>query len=501
MPPFYNGGIFCAILPKTVASSLVILYNTGDVLIFCQKKGIPMSNEQHAPALQENKMGTMPVGKLLTTMALPMIASMLVQALYNVVDSIYVSQISESAVTALSLAFPVQNLQIGFAVGIGVGVNSLLSKSLGQKDQEAANRAAGNGLVLMLIITAVFMLFGFVGVRPYYEMQSTVEETVEGGIQYTSICCIFTLGIFMEVLGERLLQATGRTMYTMVTQGIGAVINIILDPIFIFGWFGLPAMGIAGAAIATVIGQFAAGALALYFNEKHNPEVHFGKKYARLDGATVRQILTVGVPSIVMNGIGSVMNFGMNQILQGFTETATSVFGIYFKLQSFFFMPLFGINNATISIIAFNYGARKPERMVKTLKLAVAAALGLMCTGLLVFQFLPDLLLGLFNPSEDFLVMGRAALRTISWSFPVAAVCIAIGASFQALGNGIYSTITSVCRQMLVLLPAAFLLSLSGNVNLVWWAYPIAEVVSGTLTVFFFLRIYRQKIKPLFPTR
>ncbi len=448
--------------------------------------------------LKENKMGVMPVGKLLVNMALPMIISMLVQALYNVVDSIYVSQISESAVTALSLAFPVQNMQIGFAVGIGVGVNSLLSKSLGQKDQEAANRAAGNGMILMYIVTVVFMLFGIFGVRPYYEMQSNVRETVEGGIAYSRICCLMTLGIFMEILGERLLQATGRTMHTMITQTTGAVINIVLDPILIHGWLGLPAMGVAGAAWATVIGQWAAAMLALYFNEKQNPEVQFGWRYARLDKHTVSQILAVGVPSIIMNGVGSVMNFGMNQILQGFTETATSVFGIYFKLQSFFFMPLFGINNATISIIAYNYGARKPERMVKTLKLACGAALCLMTCGLLVFQFVPDLLLSLFNPSDTFLEIGRVALRTISWSFPVAAVCISLGASFQALGNGMYSTITSLCRQLVVLLPVAYLLSLSGDVKLVWTAYPVAEVASGALTAFFFLRIYRKKIKVLF---
>ena len=448
--------------------------------------------------LQENKMGVMPVGKLLANMALPMILSMLVQALYNVVDSIYVSQISESAVTALSLAFPVQNMQIGFAVGIGVGVNSLLSKSLGEKDQEAANRTAGNGIVLMLIVTVVFVLFGIFGVRPYYEMQSDVRETVEGGIAYSRICCLFTLGIFMEILGERLLQATGRTVHTMITQSTGAVINIILDPILIHGWFGLPAMGVAGAAWATVIGQWAAALLALYFNEKHNPEVQFGRRYARLHGPTVQQILTVGVPSIVMNSIGSVMNFSMNQILQGFTETATSVFGIYFKLQSFFFMPLFGLNNATISIIAYNFGARKPERMVKTLKLACGTALVLMLCGFAVFQLAPDLLLGMFNPSDTFLEIGRGCLRTISFSFPVAAVCISLGASFQALGNGIYSTIVSLCRQMFVLLPVAYLMSLTGNVNLVWLAYPIAEIASGAVTAICFARIYRQKIKPLF---
>ena len=448
--------------------------------------------------LKENKMGVMPVGKLLVNMALPMIVSMLVQALYNVVDSIYVSRISESAVTAMSLAFPVQNMQIGFAVGIGVGINALLSKSLGEGDQEAANRTAGNGMVLMFIVTAAFMLFGIFGVRPYYEIQSSVEATVEGGIAYSRICCLFVFGSFMQIYSERLLQSTGRTVLSMITQAAGAITNIILDPIFIFGWFGLPAMGMAGAAIATVIGQWLAAMLGLYFNEKYNPEVQFGRRYAKLDGQIVKAILTVGIPSIIMNAIGSVMNFGMNQILQGFTETATGVFGIYFKIQSFFFMPLFGLNGATISIIAFNFGARKPERIVKTLKLSCSAGLTLMVTGLLVFQFAPDLLLGMFNPTEEFLVIGRACLRTISWSFPVAAVCIILSASFQALGNGMYATITSICRQRVVLLPAAYLLSLSGNVNLVWLAYPIAEVASGTATMFFFIRIFRQKIKPLF---
>ena len=448
--------------------------------------------------LQENKMGVMPVGKLLVNMALPMIISMLVQALYNVVDSIYVSRISESAVTALSLAFPVQNMQIGFGVGISVGVNSLLSKSLGEKNQEAANRTAGNGMILMFIVTAAFMLFGMFGVRPYYEIQSTVAETVEGGIAYSRICCLFVLGSFMQLLAERLLQSTGRTMLTMVTQATGAIVNIILDPVFIFGWFGLPAMGIAGAAIATVIGQWTAALLGLYFNEKLNPDVQFGRRYAKLDSRIVKGILTVGIPSIIMNSVGSVMNFGMNQILQGFTETATSVFGIYFKLQSFFFMPLFGINGATISIIAFNYGARKPERIMRTLKLAVGAALVLMVSGFLVFQFVPDLLLSLFNPSDTFLVIGRGALRTISWSFPIAAVCISLGACFQAMGNGMYSTVTSLTRQLVVLLPAAYLLSLTGNVDNVWWAFPIAEVFSAIATGYFFLKLYRQKVKPLF---
>ena len=449
--------------------------------------------------LQENKMGVMPVGKLLFNMALPIIIAMLVQALYNVVDSIYVSRISESAVTALSLAYPVQNIQIGFATGIGVGVNALLSKSLGEGNRKAANRAAGNGIFLMLIVMVAFILFGLFCSRPYYEMQSKVTQTVEGGTIYTTICSVFTLGIFVEILGERLLQASGRTVYTMITQGTGAVINILLDPVFIFGveWLNIPAMGIAGAAIATVVGQWVAAILAVIFNLKCNPDVQFTADCFKPRKEAVVPILTVGIPSVVMVAIGSVMNFSMNQILQGFSETATGVFGIYYKLQSFFFMPMFGINNATISIVAYNYGARNPKRIVGTLLRSTFGAVGIMLVGLLVFQLIPDLLLDIFNPTDEFLRIGRSALRIISIHFPLAAVAIALGASFQALGNGIYSTITSLCRQMFVLLPAAWLLSLTGEVTNVWWAFPIAEIISLIITLFFFARIYRRKIKPL----
>ena len=443
-------------------------------------------------------MGIMPVGKLIANMALPMVISMLVQALYNVVDSIYVSQVSESAVTALSLAFPIQNLLIGFAVGIGVGVNSLLSKSLGEKNQEAANRAAGNGIVLMAIAMVLFVLFGLFGVRPYFAIQSDNPETVEGGIVYTSICCVFSVGCFASILGERLLQSTGRTVHTMITQSIGAIINIILDPILIHGWFGLPAMGIAGAAWATVIGQCLGAVVAVILNHCKNPEIHLRLRHIRPSGKLMGEITAISIPSIIMSCISSLTCFVMNLILITFSSTAVAVFGVYFKLQSFFFMPLFGLNNATISIIAYNYGARKPQRITKTLKISCTAALCIMTAGLLVFQFFPDVLLGLFNPSQAFLEIGRVALRTISWSFPIAAICIALGASFQALGNGIYSTIVSLCRQLVVLLPVAYLLSLTGEVQRVWLAFPIAEVVSGTVTFICFTRIYRQKIKPLF---
>ena len=460
-----------------------------------------MANLTSKSPLQENKMGVMPIPKLLYSMALPMILSMLVQALYNVIDSVYVSQVSESAVTALALAFPIQNLQIGFATGVAVGVNALLSKSLGQGNQEQANHAAGNGIVLMLISVAVFMLFGFFGAAPYFAMQSDVAETVQGGTAYTSICCIFCLGIFTEVLCERLLQASGRTVYTLYTQGTGAIINILLDPVFIFGRFGIPAMGVAGAAVATVIGQSVAALMAICFNIKRNDDVQFSLEYLRPAGQIIRPILTIGIPSVVMMAIGSVMTFGMNQILLSFSgtgETAAGVFGIYFKLQSFFFMPIFGLNNAAISIVAFNYGARKPHRITSTLKLSVLTALGITTLGLLAFELIPGVLLNIFHPSADFLSMGCSALRIIGLCLPVASICIALGASFQALGNGIYSTIVSLCRQLLVLLPAAYLLSLTGQVNNVWWSFPIAEIASLTFTLIFFTKIYRDKLKPLF---
>lgn len=455
-----------------------------------------------APALRENKMGTMPVGKLLFTMALPLAISMLVQAFYNVVDSFYVSRISESAVTALGLAFPVQNLMIGFATGIGVGMNALLSKSLGEGNQERANRTAGNGIFLCLCAVVCFMIFGAVGSRGYYAVQSDVAETVEGGTAYISICCLFCLGIFVEILGERLLQASGRTIYTLFTQGLGAVLNIILDPIFIFGFepLGIAPMGIAGAAVATVIGQWVAAILAIIFNLTKNPDVQFSLKNILPQGEVMGKILSVGVPSIVMMAIGSVMNFGMNQIFLGFKEygeTAAGVFGIYFKLQSFVLMPLFGINNAAVSIIAFNFGARKADRITGTLKCSLGAALTIMLVGFAVFQLLPDVLLGIFEPSDTFLSLGRTALRVVSIHFPIAAIGISLGASFQALGNGIYSTITSLCRQLVALLPAAYLLSLTGNVHAVWWSFPIAEVVSVIVTLILFARIYKQKILPL----
>ena len=468
-----------------------------------------MSEVKVAPDLRENKMGTMPLGKLLFNMAMPLVLSMLVQALYNVIDSVYVAGYSQNAVTALSLAFPIQNLQIGFATGAAVGMNSLLSKSLGEGNRERASRAAGNGIFLTLLFVVLFMLFGFFGADAYYNMQNISAETAKAGTAYTSICCIYTAGVFIGILGERLLQASGKTIYTMFTQGTGALLNIILDPLFIYGFepLGIPEMGAAGAAVATVIGQWVGAVMAIIFNLTKNTDVQFKLKYLRPDKEIMGKILSVGVPSIIMMAIGSVMNFGMNQIFLGFAdigETASGVFGIYFKLQSFFFMPLFGINNAAISILAFNYGARQPKRITGTLKRTVGTAMVIMLVGLVIFQLFPHVLMGFFSTSADaadgeFVQLGISALRIISLMFPLAAVGIALGgAAFPAMGNGLYSTITSLCRQLIVLLPAAYLLSLTGDVHAVWWSFPIAEVVSMAITLFLFSKIYRSKIKPMF---
>ena len=468
-----------------------------------------MSEVKVAPDLRENKMGTMPLGKLLFNMAMPLVLSMLVQALYNVIDSVYVAGYSQNAVTALSLAFPIQNLQIGFATGAAVGMNSLLSKSLGEGNRERASRAAGNGIFLTLLFVVLFMLFGFFGAGAYYNMQNISAETAKAGTAYTSICCIYTAGVFIGILGERLLQASGKTIYTMFTQGTGALLNIILDPLFIYGFepLGIPEMGAAGAAVATVIGQWVGAVMAIIFNLTKNTDVQFKLKYLRPDKEIMGKILSVGVPSIIMMAIGSVMNFGMNQIFLGFAdigETASGVFGIYFKLQSFFFMPLFGINNAAISILAFNYGARQPKRITGTLKRTVGTAMVIMLVGLVIFQLFPDVLMGFFSTSADaadgeFVQLGISALRVISLMFPLAAVGIALGgAAFPAMGNGLYSTITSLCRQLIVLLPAAYLLSLTGDVHAVWWSFPIAEVISMAITLFLFSKIYRSKIKPMF---
>ncbi len=447
--------------------------------------------------LQENKMGVMPENKLLISMAVPMMLSMLVQALYNVVDSIFVAKISEDALTAVSLAFPVQNLLIALGTGTGVGINALLSKSLGERNQKLANKVAHNGILLMLFSAIACALFGAFGSRWFFGTQTEDAVLIEYGTQYLSIVMMFSFGIFGQFITERLLQATGRTTLSMYTQLLGAVTNLILDPILIFGWFGLPAMGITGAAVATVIGQIVSAAFGFWLNVKKNPEIQLNVKELKPDGKVIKKIYSVGVPSIIMGSIGSVMTYGMNLILMGFSSTAAAVFGVYFKLQSFIFMPVFGLNNGMVPIIAYNYGARKKDRIMKTFKLSVLYAVSIMIVGLLVMQIFPAQLFKLFEASEAMLSIGVPALRLISLSFIFAGYCIISGSMFQALGNGMLSMVTSIVRQLVVLLPVAYLLSLTGNLNLIWLSFPIAEIASLILSSVFLYNMYKKVIKPL----
>ena len=441
----------------------------------------------------ENKMGIMPINRLLITMSLPIIISMLVQALYNIVDSIFVARINENALTAVSLAFPVQNLMISIASGTGVGVNSFVSKSLGAKDFKTANKAASVSIFLAVMNWVVIMVFGLLMSRKFFTIQTGDAQIVEYGYQYLSVITLFSFGVFGQIMGERLLQATGKTIYTMVTQGIGAVINIIFDPIFIFGMFGLPEMGVRGAAIATVMGQIVAMLLAVIFNAKVNKELKFRLKQMlpRLD--ILANIYKVGAPSILMMAISSVTTFIMNKILIVFTSTATAVYGVYFKLNSFIFMPIFGLNNGMVPIIAYNYGAKKYPRIIKTMRLSITYAMAVMVLGLLIFQFLPRQLLWLFDASPDMMAIGIPALRIISISFIAAGFCIVTLSVLQALGQGLYSLITSASRQLLILVPAAYILSLFDRLGLIWWSLPIAEVASVILCIVF-LRLTFKKL-------
>ena len=442
---------------------------------------------------QENKMGVLPVNKLLVTMSVPIMLSMLVQALYNVVDSIFVSRVSENALNAVSLAFPVQNLMIAVATGTGVGINALLSKSLGEKRFERANLTASNGVFLGICSAAVFAVLGALFSRTFFLVQTDVAEIVEGGAAYIRICTVCSFGIFTAISIERLLQATGKTIYSMITQMAGAVTNIIFDPIFIFVFD----MGVAGAAWATVLGQIVGAALGVYYNAKKNTEITLSFKGFRPNGYIIKRIYSVGVPSIIMASIGSVMTFGINKILIAFTTTATAVFGVYFKLQSFVFMPVFGLNNGLVPIVAYNFGARKPDRMVKTVKLGVIYATIIMAVGVAIFQLIPHVLLGLFDASDYMLEIGVPALRIISLSFLLAGFGIVSSSFFQALGHGVLSLIISLVRQLIVLLPAAWLLSLSGQLGLVWWSFPIAEIFSVILSILFLIYAYRKEVKPM----
>ncbi len=447
--------------------------------------------------MTENKMGVMPVNKLLITMSVPMMLSMVIQALYNIVDSVFVSKVSEEALTAVSLAFPIQMLAVSVGAGTGVGINAVLSKALGEKEFKKANKVAENAIFITILSYILFLLIGLFGTQFYFKMQTNNLEIISSGIGYLSICMICSFGLFSQMTFERLLQSTGKTIYTMITQGLGAIINIILDPILIFGLFGFPKMGASGAALATVLGQIFAGILAIVINLKKNHEICINMRGFRPDGKIISHIYKVGVPSIIMQSIGSLTTYGMNMILLTFTSTAAAVFGIYYKLQSFFFMPLFGLNNGLVPIIAYNYGAGKKDRLVKAIKLSIRYAILLMFCGIVIFQSIPAILLGFFNASESMLQIGVPALRIISLSFLFAGFCIVCSSVFQALGNGIYSMLISIARQLVVLLPAAYLLARFGGLHMVWWSFPIAEIMSLSLSTLFLIRIYHKIIKKI----
>ena len=445
----------------------------------------------------ENKMGVMPVNKLLVSMSLPMMISMLVQALYNIVDSYFVAKISENALSAVSLAFPIQTLMIAILGGSSVGLGTVLSHSLGEKKFKKVTDVANHGIFITVIIYLIFVLMGFFLVKPFFASQTSDTEILTYGMDYLQLICIGSVGLCGQFLFERLLQSTGKTFYTMITQATGAIINIILDPIFIFGLWGFPKLGVMGAAVATIIGQICAFLFAFYLNHKKNSEVKINLKGFSPSPYLIGQIYKIGFPSIIMQSIGSIMVYGMNQILMSFTSTATAVFGVYFKLQSFIFMPIFGLNNGMLPIMAYNYGARKKSRLISAIKLGMVYAISLMAVGFIAFQVLPRQLLNIFDASEQMLSIGIPALRIISLHFLLAGFNIIALSTCQALGKAVYSMITSICRQLVVLLPAAYILSRFGDVNYVWWSFPIAEIVALIITAGFLIKTYKENIKPI----
>lgn len=451
-----------------------------------------------AETIQENKMGYMPENKLLLSMAIPMMISMLVQALYNVVDSIFVARLSEEALTAVSVAFPMQNIMISVSVGFGVGINALLSRALGQKNLKLANDVAIQGLLLELLSCFIMVLIGIFGAEAFMRSQTNIDSIVHYGVTYLRICMTLSLGVFIQVTFERYLQATGRTIYSMIIQLTGAIINIIFDPILIFGLLGFPKFGIAGAAYATVFGQFVGAVIAVILNRRKNPEIKLRILQAKPNFRLQGEICKISIPSIVMASIGSITTYIMDVILFGFSSTAVAVYGAYFKLQSFVFMPVFGLNNGMVPIVAFNYGAQKPERIHKTFRIAMTYAASIMLLGLAIFQLFPNALLSLFDASPAMVAIGVPALRRISLAFIFAGICIISSSTCQALGYSIYGMLISIARQIVVLIPCAYLLSKTGVLDIVWLAFPIAEIASLILSLYF-LRTALTKTGMLLP--
>lgn len=444
--------------------------------------------------IEENRMGTMPVNKLLLSMSVPIMISMLIQALYNIVDSMFVAQISENALTAVSLAFPIQNLMIAISTGTGVGVNAYLSKSLGEKKFDNANKAAMNGIFLAFMSFLVFAIFGLFFTNIYYKSQTSINEIIDYGNLYLSIVSIFSCGIFGQIICERLLQATGKTIYSMISQGTGAIVNIILDPILIFGLFGMPKLGVAGAAYATIIGQTVAFIIGIVLNLKKNHEIKINIKGFRPDLKTIKIIYAVGIPSIIMSSITSVMTFALNKILIIYTPTATAVFGIYFKLQSFVYMPILGMNNGIVPIVAYNFGAKNKNRLIKTIKLSIIYAVSIMLVGLVIFQLFSKELLMLFNASSEMINIGVPALKIISISFLFGGFTIIVLTVLQALGHGILSLLIAFARQLIVIIPVAYILGKMFGLNAIWLSFPIAEIVSVILSFIFLKKVMKDTI-------
>lgn len=441
-------------------------------------------------------MGTKKIPSLLFSISLPIIISMIVQALYNIIDSIFIADYDPiNGTGALTLAFPIQTLMIAVGVGLAVGTNALLSRSLGEKNHEKASLIAGQGFFLTACGYVIFLIFGLFFAEMFVAMQ-----TERGSLLYTytldylSVVCVFSFGSFIQIVTERLLQATGKSLHSMFVQLSGAIVNIILDPILIFGWFGLPEMGAKGAAIATVIGQCVAAIIGIILNLSLNTEIKIRLKNFIPRIKILIEMLAIGIPAVLMQAISSVMTFSMNTILQGFSTEALNVFGIYFKLQSFIFMPVFGLNNGMVPIIAYNFGARKKKRIYSTMRLAAICAVSYMLLGFLTFQVIPGPLLKIFKATSEMLVFGKPALRTISISFIMAGFSVVSISVCQALGQSIYSLIVSVVRQLVVLIPSAFLLSLTKNVNMIWWAFPIAELVGCALCIIFVTRVLKKLV-------
>ena len=448
---------------------------------------------------KENRMGVMPIGKLLFSMSTPMVISFLVQSLYNIVYSIFLARYSPDALAAVSLAYPIQILMIAVSVGTGVGVNALLSRLLGEGKKDRAKATADNAVLLAIISSIAFAIFGIIATKAFFDAQTNSETIRNLGYSYLSIVSIFSFGLILEVTYERILQSTGKTIYNMITQGIGAIINIILDPILIFGLLGAPKMGVAGAAIATVAGQIVAMILSFVFNMKYNEEVDitFGKHIFKPDFIIIKDIYKVGIPSIAMQSMSTLMMLGLNKILVRYSDMAVNVLGIYYKLQSFVFMPIFGLNNGMTPIVAYNYGARNKDRIMKVLKYSFLSSLVIMVIGTAIFWLFPKELMILFSPNEEMLRLGIPALRICSLCFILAAFDVIAIASFQSLGNGMYALYASFLRQLVLILPLAYVLSNMFGLEAVWYSIPLAELGCAFLDIYLMKKIYDKKIANL----